>query len=106
MEVEMRRVGIAGIAEQPEHLACCYLIARLDAQAARLHVRIEGEASFSDIDDDMAAQRGPLSGGAITTAGLPTSRGAPMKDCVCGSCGVGSRSVPLEGLPSGLLTAT
>src|SRR6266480_4953967 len=57
MEVEMRRVGIAGIAEQPEYLACCHLVARLDAQAARLHVRIEGEASFSDINDDIVAQR-------------------------------------------------
>src|SRR5436190_5988565 len=57
MEVEMRRVGIAGIAELPEHLACCHLVARLYAQAARLHVRIEGEASFSDIDDGIVAQR-------------------------------------------------
>ena len=51
----MRRVGIAGIPEQPKHLACCHLVARLDAQATRLHVRIEGEASFSDIDDDIVA---------------------------------------------------
>src|SRR5207302_395486 len=57
MEVEMRRVGIAGIAEQPEYLAFCHLVARPDAHAARLRVRIEGEASFSDIDDDIVAER-------------------------------------------------
>ena len=28
-KVEMRRVGIAGIAEQPERLTCCHLVARL-----------------------------------------------------------------------------
>jgi hypothetical protein len=29
---------------------------------------------------------------------------APMKDWVCGGCGLGSGSLPLEGLPSSLLT--
>ena len=42
-KVEMRRVGIAGIAEQPEHLTCCHLVAPADTQAARLHVRIVGD---------------------------------------------------------------
>ena len=71
----MRRVGIAGIAEQPEHLACCHLVAWLDAHAARLHVRIEGEASFSDVDDDIVAPAPSEARYPPVVTGLITERG-------------------------------
>lgn len=57
MEVEMRRIRVAGIAEHPEHLTRRDLVPDLHLHAARLHMRIEGEAALPDIDDDMIARR-------------------------------------------------
>src|SRR3954467_13978044 len=51
----MRLRGIAAIADKAEDLTALYMVAELDANLARLKVRVECVVAAADIDDDVIA---------------------------------------------------
>ena len=55
VEMQVRAVGVAGVAEQPQHLALADAIALSHPHAAGLHVRVEGPATLADPHDDVVA---------------------------------------------------
>ena len=55
LEVQVRGVGVAGVAQPGDDLALLDLVARLDQQGALLQVGVEGEGAAADVQDDVVA---------------------------------------------------
>src|ERR1700734_3156295 len=86
----MRLGGISGVAYQAENVAALYFVSYFYAQRAGLHVGVEREAVFSDIDDDVVAADGFHGDGH----GAGSCSWGILRDAVFGFCddAVGDRA--------------